>query len=346
MKDRKLYIRAAEQISMQQPLCEEWLYSPIIYNNVGLVHAVEARYKDFIPPMEARRMAPIMKRAIATSLKALSKAGMEHPDAIITGTSIGSLDFTERFLDSMIANDEELLKPTHFMQSTHNTVGSALGIYTKSYGYNATYSHGEISFELALQDAQTQVRLGRINTALVGGFDEMVDSYYKLLCKTGYVGRSGMCACGEVSVSVVLNTEKNGENLCEIVGVDVSHRLYADDIAERIDKFLYSCGVTTNDISAVVTGVNGNENNDKHYRIFEDCIFSCTPLLNYKQMFGENYTASAFGVYVAAHCLKKGYVPELMYYRNRPIQALKPKSILLINQRNGKDYSLVLLRKL
>lgn len=175
--NRRIYINAAKQISIQQPLSEEWMTSPITYNG-GLVHVIEANYRNYLTPLEARRMAPIMKRALVTALEAIKLSGIEHLEAIITGTSIGCLEYTEKFLEAMVDNEERLLKPTFFMQSTHNTVGSMLGIYTKTNGYNATYSHGAISFELALQDAWIQMQLGKISNACVCGNEEMVDSYY------------------------------------------------------------------------------------------------------------------------------------------------------------------------
>ena len=44
---------------------------------------------------------------------------------------------------------ENCLKPSLFMQSTHNTIGSLIGIVLKCHGYNNTYSHEGISFESA-----------------------------------------------------------------------------------------------------------------------------------------------------------------------------------------------------
>ena len=320
-----LYIRTAKQISIQQPLSEEWMHHPLHYDGMEFAHAIEANYRDYLSPMETRRMAPIMKRAIATAIETIKQSGIEHPDAIITGTSIGSLDYTERFLDSMIENGEELLKPTYFMQSTHNTVGSMLGIYTKTHSYNTTYSHGELSFDLALQDAFTQLRLGKIRNALVCGNDEIVDSYYELLKKRGYVGIEGMCTCGEVSVAMILDREPSDESLCRLESINIIR----NDIANS--------NLDLNDVDVVFTGVNGNPANDQYY----NHIFSHLPLVRYKNVFGENFTSSAFGIYAAAHCLKKGYVPEFMYYARQPQLPQPIKKILVVNQRGGMDYSLI-----
>lgn len=323
-----IYIKSAKQISIQQPLSEEWMTNPIRYEG-GLAHAMEANYRDYLSPMEARRMAPIMKRALATALEAMRQSGIAHPDAIITGTSIGSLDNTERFLDSILENGEELLKPTYFMQSTHNTVGSMLGIYTKTHGYNNTYSHGELSFDLALQDAFTQMRLGKIENALVCGNDEIVDSYYELLKKRGYVGVEGMCTCGEVSVAMMLDNKKSDDCLCSLEGISISHN---GEVNGDWDL---------SDVDVVFTGLNGNPANDQYY----SHMFSHLPLAQYKYVLGEHFTSSAFGVYAAAHCLKQGYVPDFMYYARKPESPKPINKILIVNQRGGKDLSLIILRK-
>ncbi len=46
------------------------------------------------------------------------------PGAIITGTALGCLEDTVTFLTRMIELNEELLPPTAFIQSTHNTVAA------------------------------------------------------------------------------------------------------------------------------------------------------------------------------------------------------------------------------
>lgn len=342
---RKIYINAAKQISIQQPLSEEWMVSPLTYNG-GLAHVVEANYRDFLSPMEARRMAPIMKRALATALEAIKQSGIDHPEAIITGTSIGSLEYTERFLEAMVENNEQLLKPTYFMQSTHNTVGSMLGIYTKTHGYNTTYSHGSISFELALQDAWTQMQLGKLNNALVCGNEEMVDSYYELLAKTGYVGFEGMYPCGELSVSMVLSTEANDHSLCEVTGISVFRSTSSEGVEQQVKRFIESVGLTVGNIDVVFTGMNGNPENDACYGNITNRLFNSLPTAAYKKTFGENFTSAALGVYAAAHCLNKTHVPTFMYYKNVPNEDFMPQNILFVNHQKGKDFSVILLKKL
>ena len=308
----KVYIQAAEQISIQTPLSEEWMEQPIVYHE-PFVKAVNPAFREYIAPNEARRMGNIMKRAIVTSLKVLKETGINHPDAIITGTSIGSLNYTEKFLDDLVENGEESLSPTYFMQTTHNTVSSTISIFTATHSYNTTYSHGGISFELALKDAWMQLNLGQISNALVGGHDEMVESYYELLRKTGYVGVEGMVPCGECAMSMMLNKQVSPDNLCELAGVSIFRMKSVQNIRKQLEALVEKANIKVETIQMVMTGVNGNPENDRLYQPVLDELFPQVEHLQYKQLFGENYTVSALGLYAAAHLMKKQGTPVMLF---------------------------------
>ena len=141
--------------------------------------------KDVIPPMEARRMGKLLKAATLSSLRALKIAEIEMPDAIITATSRGMLENSEKFLIDMVENGESLLKPTLFMQSTHNTIGSSIAIRLGCHGYNTTYSQGNESLDWAMRDAERLIKSGKANCVLVGVHDESTPLLNELLSKAG-----------------------------------------------------------------------------------------------------------------------------------------------------------------
>ena len=344
MASNKIFIQAAEQISIQQPLSEEWMESPVYYED-GFVKAVNPPFRDYLAAGETRRMGNLMKRALVTTLKVLRETGTEHPDAVITGTSIGSLDYTERFLDAMTENGEEALSPTYFMQSTHNTVGATLGIYTKNHGYNTTYSHGAMSFDLAVFDAWMQMTLGDVTTALVGGHDEMVESYFELLKKTGYVGVENMAPCGEVAMSTLLTLDGGVDHLCELAGITICHDYSFDRLKLLVEQMLERAGLSLKDVDAVLTGVNGNPCHDTSYYQLMDAVFPGLPLLRYKHLFGENYTSSALGFYAMAHCIGKGCLPTHLEDDARPGRCTAMRNVIIANQMKGKECSFILLRK-
>ena len=93
-----------------------------------------------------------------------------------------------------------------------------------------------------------------------------------------------------------------------------------------------------------MTGVNGNAVNDSFYTAMVETAIPGVPHLRYKHLFGENFTASAFGVYAAAHCLKRGYVPPFMYCGDRPLTMEAPQGILLCNHAADGETSLIILK--
>ena len=138
------------------------------------------RIRQYVSPMESRRMGKLMKSAMLTSLDALKQAGVSCPDAIVTGTAWGCLENSEQLLLQLIEG-EDLFKPTLFMQSTHNTLSSAIAIHLKCHGANLTFTQKEQSFDWALYQAKLLLRLGRAKTVLVGCHDERTALFNRFL---------------------------------------------------------------------------------------------------------------------------------------------------------------------
>lgn len=187
----KIYVKSMAQISSLRP---------------------DPDYSGMFSMMESRRLTKLMKRALSLSSDALNAAGVANPDAIITGSGLGCIANTQQFLSALRSNGELPLKPTHFMQSTHNTISSLIGIRLKCHGYNATYSHSNTSFESALLDAVMQFELGNISNALVGEFDETTAELSSEMTET--------------AVSTVLSSDAEGA-LCRLEDVQLSSSPFA-----------------------------------------------------------------------------------------------------------------------
>ena len=141
--------------------------------------------RKYVKPLEARRMGKIMKSSLLSSLEALQRAGIEVPDSIITGTAYGCLENSERLMEQIKEEGEGMLKPTFFMQSTHNTIGSNIAIKTHCHGYNVTYTQESHSLEWAIRDAELLLRSGKVKNVLVGCHDESTPLFNTLLEKSG-----------------------------------------------------------------------------------------------------------------------------------------------------------------
>lgn len=291
----KVYIKTATQISMQQPLSEEWMTSPIEYTE-PYVRSLDPNFRDWLNPLESRRMGKIMRRALVTAQKVMRDSGILQPDAVITGTGLGCIENTELFLDQLCREGEEMLKPTYFMQSTHNTISSLISIHNHLHGYNTTYSHKSVSFDSAFLDAFTQLRLGDIRTALVTGNDEMTPTYFSILQRAGYVGQPGQVAAGEASVAMMLTTDPT-DALCEVEEVRMSVRGVQQPFAPA---------------DLLVLGTNGVPQNDQLYREVAQQLPE-VETFEYKRLFGESYTVSGLGVYAAAHLLSQGRAGRVLF---------------------------------
>ena len=153
-------------------------------------HDVDAlkEVKQYVKPMEARRMGKLMKSTLLTSLQALSEAGIEAPDAIVTGTEWGSLEYSELLLKQLV-EAEDGFKPTFFMQSTHNTLSSLIAIHLHDHGFNTTISQGKASMAWAEYQGRLLLRLGRCKTVLVGCHDESTPLFNEFLERMGLTPR-------------------------------------------------------------------------------------------------------------------------------------------------------------
>jgi 3-oxoacyl-(acyl-carrier-protein) synthase len=310
--------------------------------DVPFTRSLDPSFKEYVSPIEARRMGKILKRALATSKEALKEASLDTVDAIITGTGYGCIENTEFFLDALSNDGEQMLKPTYFMQSTHNTISSLVAIQTKNHGYNVTYAHKGISFDSALQDAWWQFQLGKINTALVGGHDEMTETFYHILKKGGVMGHDDEM-CGESAVSIVLSREPLSQPLCQLTGFQLLHQPTMNTLQDDLARMLQNADKSLGDVDYVLTGISGDHGNDEAYLKEAKLLFGDKPLLKYKHLFGESFTSSGLGLYVAAQCLRAGRVPAMLFVDTNKASDKQPKCILLYNRSDGKNVSLTLL---
>lgn len=281
----RIYIRSAAQISVQKPLCEDWMADPVQLSGKYL-RSQDPDFKPFLSSMQARRMGLILKRAIAVSLTALREAGIECPDAIFTGTGLGCMENTENFLSAMCRDGEEMLPPTYFMMSTHNTISSAVAILLRCHGQNCTYSQKDISFESALLDAFLQLQVGGVSNALVGVHDETTPDTYDLLKGAGYF--DGDVTAAEASSAFVLSAFSTPS---AVLGTDVALKNPLCELADV--QILHS---PTN-LESVV-----NEYNASRVILSSD----------YFKLFGKCFSTSGLGAYEAAMRIAKGLDKDIL----------------------------------
>jgi len=332
---------------------KEFLAEAVEYTS-DYLKCIEPGYRAYLDPIVSRRMSRLIKMGIAAARMSLADAGLSMPDAIITGTGLGSVMDTEKLLDSL-SHEERFLNPTPFIQSTYNTISSQVAINLKCHNYNSTYVHRSFSFESGLIDALLQMEEGTASDLLVGGIDEMTDNHLRITRRIGQwkmepVNNMQLLSChtpgalaGEGAAFFVLGREKTPSTYAELPDVRTSINLNGSYKAGQVlDGFLGANGLTVRDIDLVILGINGDCNHDPLYREFAETHFPGKALAWYKHLCGEYYTATGFGLYVAAGVLKNRVYPSFLHFNDVVPSGIK--NILLYNHYRNVNHSFLLVR--
>ena len=348
----KYYINGIGCVSAQETTNSEIGFQDFdeLKENIVSVHKPE--YKKYIKPAMIRRMSVGVKMGVVASSLALNEAKIEMPNAIISGSGMGCLRDSEKFLKNIIDNDEQYLTPTAFIQSTHNTVGAqiALGLGCKS--YNVTYVHDATSFETSLVDAMMMLDEGEKNI-LVGGVDEIGEYTISLQNLIGYLKEESSLENGilksqskgavfsEGAQFFVLDTEKSASTYAEIVDTEIHNILSKEEVLVKLEAFLAKNKMTISEIDLVVLGNNGDVDYDTFYNNLQNTVLKETPQIYYKHYSGEYNTASAFGMWTACKIIKSQEFSENL--RLNSVKKSPIKNVLLYNQYRGENHSFVLL---
>ncbi|MBT3173480.1 MAG: beta-ketoacyl-[acyl-carrier-protein] synthase family protein [Lentimicrobiaceae bacterium] len=320
----------------------------------NFLQILKPNYREYINPKLLRRMSKIVRMGIISSGIALKEADITKPDAIITGTGMGCMEDTEKFLNAMIVNDEELLTPTAFIQSTHNTIGGAIALSLNNHSYNLTYVHRTFSFESALLDSMIMINENKAENVLVGGFDEITLESWSIKTKIGHYKRIPIdvdnilnrdepgAIAGEGSAFFSLSAKKTDTTYASIIDTDFmlnpnSH----NNIGAFIRGFLKRNNFAATDIDLVLLGRNGDSKYDGIYDSIDDELFTESDSINYKYLCGEFDTSSAIATWLGAQIIKNNKIPDIF---PNPIDASKNfNTILIYNQFRNSNHSLILL---
>lgn len=188
-------------------------------NNVIRERDVTTDVKVLIPDAGLRRrMSKVIKNAVATAVECIGGVdNISELDAIITATGWGCLTDSEKFLRNMIADKEQLLNPTPFIQSTFNTVGGQIALLRHNHCYNVTYVNRSHSFEDALLDAMMRIADNESEDILVGAFDEQTVSQHRIMQRMGLFRNIDD---GEGTVFAHLSAYQNEKSVAQITKID------------------------------------------------------------------------------------------------------------------------------
>lgn len=306
----------------------------------------EPDYTSHIPPMQLRRMSKAVRMGIGASKICMQNSSSEKADAISVGTAFGCLQDTEFFLAKMTDQDEQMLTPTSFIQSTHNTVAGQIALVTGCHGHNLTYTHRGHSFEHAMLNAQLYLNDHKGENILVGGIEELTTSSFTVMQQL-FVYRDAPS-----SPHSILHETKKGSIAGEgasffLVKKETEHQgaLCIKDIytfvekdehkaSEKIEEFIKRQSINIAAIDLVVLGMNGDENNAAFYKELRQNIFNNNSHAAFKHICGEYPVASSFALGMIVHAIKNG-MPASTILNHAPKQM---KRIMIVNN-FGNYYS-------
>jgi 3-oxoacyl-[acyl-carrier-protein] synthase II len=346
-----VYIHSAEAISPQHTFqTDAFLLDPVKPEKEYFT-CQHPDYKQFINAGSLRRMSKVIRMGLATAKACLEQAGTRQPDAILIGSGLGCMEDTAKFLNQLIENNEQLLNPTAFIQSTHNTVSGQIALMLGCRNYNLTFSQKSISFETALLDAMLRLREPGFGDILVGGLDEIVDESFELMVQSGCVKRlkedsrtklsTPGAFAGEGATFFMLSDTKTGSSLARLNDLEIINRCPDTlELKGKLENFLARNGLSAEGIDLVVSGANG----DDRYKGIDDQVngwFEKSILAGYKHLVGEFDTASAFGLFLGARIIRDNSVPDAV--RINRINRKKISKVLVYNHSKGRDFSFILL---
>jgi 3-oxoacyl-[acyl-carrier-protein] synthase II len=264
------------------------------------------------------------------------------------------MEDTGMFLNRLLEQDEQLLSPTPFIQSTHNTVSSQIALLLNCHQYNNTFVHRGFSFESALLDAMMLLQENEISTVLAGSIDEITEISHLILSRLGLYkrvpvpntqllssGSKGTIA-GEGAAFFLLANQPSANDYATLDGMATFYK--PDDLKEteyQITSFLSSQSINVADVDLIITGKNGDLKNDEYYNHLNDDLFKNNAVINYKHLCGEYPTSTSFALWLAANIAKRGQVPVATGY-NVPDKN-KLKRMLIYNNYFNIHHSLLLI---
>jgi 3-oxoacyl-[acyl-carrier-protein] synthase II len=341
-----IFIRSMGNISPQRTFGNNLFPADPISHTGNRLGCIEPNYGEWIDLKSIRRMSRIIKMGVAAAMACLKEAGTDSPDAIVTGTAYGCLQDTESFLTKMVENKEELLTPTAFIQSTHNTAGAQIALMLGCQQYNNCFVHRGLSFETAVLDAILLLEEDEMNNVLVGGLDEITDTSYLILNRLGLYKRAAVSnlslfsspskgtIAGEGAAFFLLSKNPSPDDYAILGAVSTLYKPADEtEIKNHILRFLSSRSIQPGDIDLLITGRNGDSRGDGIYDRLSGSIFNSTAQMHYKHLCGEYPTSTAFALWLAAVILRTG----------EGLSGAGAWNILIYNQYQNMHHSLFLV---
>lgn len=305
----------------------------------GHYSSVQPEYKELLSGGNVRRMSKPIKMGLYSALRALNMSGVTTPDAIIVGTGMGCLTDTERFLINMFEEQEEMLSPTPFIQSTHNTIAGQIALTVKCTGPNLTFSNGDTSFESGLIQGAIMLDRSREQHILIGGVDEINQASFDIYCQMG-LGKHSTVSPGDANQSespgaimgegagfFCITGNKTSSSLAEILETRVLQNDSPNIAIEAANELLDKYEIRVNELEHLLLGNDGNPLHTPAYRQVQEA-FNTAESSYFKNTCGQFSTAVSTGLCTAVDLLRNSDGRKFALLYNRLLN--QQQSLLLV----------------
>jgi len=348
------YITSISNISPQPTFDLDTFPGEVVGQESKFLACIEPDYRNFINPIQLRRMPRILKMALASSQMCINHSPVASPDGIIVGTGLGCLENLEKFLLSIIEDNEHVLSVLPFINSTHNAVAAQIAMLLKNHSYNTTYCHRGFSFESALTDAMMLLEDNEANHVLVGGIDECTPNFVFLHNYLGYwkdpvdnlqllrYKTSGTIA-GEGSAFFMLSNKPTDTTYAKLQSVSTGFALEnKEEVIAQLDLLLQNAGLAIADLDLVIFGMNGDIYFDDIYHQLQNSYFDSSSVYGYyKHLCGDYYTSTAFALWLVSIIIRNQSVPAVV--RLNAANRKKIRHVLIYNHIRNKEHSMILV---
>lgn len=311
-------------------------------------------FKVYINPLQLRRLSHMLRIGLSAAIICFRDSGNTNPDGIITATGYGSLNETEKFLVEILEQQEKHLTPTFFMQSTYNALSGLVALALKCNGYNNTHVNKAFAFETALLDAMMQLNEAGSETFLVGAYDEADETQFLIKSRIGYYKTEPIhnlelfqqvtpgSLQGEGAAFFSISGIRTG-NWCTLKDVKMIFMPgSAEELVNELHLFLDANQLPAGQVDVLISGVSGDLAHDRLLTALTEKEFPLIPQVRFKHLCGEYCTASSFGLWLGASMLRKQEIPTVVKF-NQAAQNPRLRTVLLVNQFMGRNYSFILL---
>lgn len=122
---------------------------------------------ELLPAAERRRASDIVKLTLATSLEAITAAGLQDENLPSVFSFSNGDGLNCHTICEMLASDDREISPTRFHNSVHNAAAGYWSIATKTMATSSVLCAFDASFGAGLLDALTQVAVDNTRCILI-----------------------------------------------------------------------------------------------------------------------------------------------------------------------------------